>query len=220
MPAIAQPILYTFRRCPYAMRARMALIYSGINTEVREVVLKDKPVSLLSYSAKGTVPVLITPNQTIIAESVDIMCWAIQQADPDNWLCRDRPRQQVRLQQLIECNDLKFKPLLDKYKYSDYCEKDNILAYRQLAHPMLQQLELILAEQTNLLRDTTSMADIALFPFIRQFAAVDSNWFNQAPYPHLQTWLARHCQSVLFAATMNKYSQWHEADKQQFLLTP
>ena len=163
-----QPILYSFRRCPYAMRARMAISYSQQSIELREVILKHKPDSLFKYSSKGTVPILVLPNMTVIDESIDIMLWALSINDPDAW--------QINLadqMRLIEENDGSFKSSLDKYKYADRFPEHSELYYRESCYHFLDDLEERLSKYQFLFSDQYSLADIAIFPFIRQFAHVD-----------------------------------------------
>jgi glutathione S-transferase len=190
------PILYSFRRCPYAIRARMALKYSGIAVEIREVKLNNKPQQMLDYSPKGTVPVLIT-NGEVIDESLDIMLWAISQHDPNNW-------QVEGFEQLIDQNDNVFKKHLDQYKYFIRYPEHSKEYYRQQGEIFLQQLEQRLEKHKYLLCEQITIADVAIFPFIRQYAHVDKQWFDQTPYQQLQTWLNEFLQSDLFHAVMKK----------------
>lgn len=201
------PILYSFRRCPYAMRARMALAKAKIQYEIREVDLKNKPAALLTASPKGTVPVLILPND-IIEESLEIMHWA--QCQAAGWLkCPTQNASQA--EQLIQQNDTVFKPLLDGYKYPDRITDDRPrgeAARKQAEIIFLQPLEKRLQQTRFLLGDEVALADLAIFPFIRQFAHVDQSWFEQAPYPQLQQWLAFFLQSELFKTIMQPYAVW------------
>lgn len=201
-------ILYSFRRCPYAMRARLAIAISGIQIELREVVLRDKPQALLDISPKATVPVLLTPEQHIIEESLDIMLWALRQSDPQEWLSQLNDEQLSKTMQLIKHNDSEFKHYLDRYKYADRYPEHSQHYYRQQAEKTLQILELNLSKNGALIRTTHSLADIALLPFIRQFAFVDKAWFDAAPYPLLQHWLSEFLAMPLFDAIMSKYPQW------------
>lgn len=198
------PILYSFRRCPYAIRARMAIAYASINPEIREVSLANKPAEMISISPKGTVPVLQLENR-IIDESIEVMIWALEQADPDNWLALDLRDQQ---KSLIDENDNQFKIWLDKYKYWDRFPEQSQQAYRTQAEIFILRLDKILREHHYLLGGQICMADIAIFPFIRQFAFVDKNWFDQANYPGLQRWLTELLNSPLFAQVMIKQSVW------------
>ena len=206
-------IFYSFRRCPYAMRARLAICYSQVEVELREVVLKEKPTSLLAYSPKGTVPVLVTHDKQIIDESLDIMHWALSQNDSNDWLRHNKPHSQKQISSLIDENDNEFKAILDKYKYADRHPEFTEAEYRDQGRHFLNQLELLLTLHRNLISEDISLADIAIFPFIRQFASVDKAWFEQSPYPKLRAWLARHTSSVLFTDIMYKYPQWSAGDK-------
>ena len=203
------PVLYSFRRCPYAMRARMALLYSSINLELREVLLKDKPSSMLAISAKGTVPVLLLPDSQVLDQSRDIMHWALAIDDPQQWLNEELLDS---INRLIDYNDNQFKTHLDQYKYWERYPAESQEFYRAQGEVFLALLEEHLDRQSYLLADRISMADIALFPFIRQFAFVDKNWFDQAPYPKLQIWLQGFLESPLFLATMKKLPPWQEGD--------
>lgn len=202
-------ILYSFRRCPYAMRARMALRYSDCRVELREVELKHKPAALLDISAKATVPVLLCHDGQVIDESMDIMYWALQQNDPDHWL---QAQHQSEMAELIEHNDTVFKHHLDHYKYADRHPEFSQLEYRQQGELFLQQLEQRLGQQAYLISDRISLADVAIFPFIRQFAHVDIRWFEQAPYPQLRNWLYQWMDSTLFQSVMQKTTPWQTGD--------
>jgi glutathione S-transferase len=199
------PILYSFRRCPFAIRARYVLTYSGVSWEHREVVLRDKPASLLQLSPKGTVPVMQLPDGTLLEESSDIMRWAVRQEDPENWY----GSQKQATDEWIRANDEEFKPLLDGYKYP----QDKALSqleYRQLAINWIDKLDAHLANGFILGRPT--LADAALFPFIRQFRAVDADWFDEHLNPLVINWLERHVTSPTFTAIMVKLPQWQPGD--------
>ncbi|WP_284451030.1 glutathione S-transferase [Methylophaga thalassica] len=210
------PTLYSFRRCPYAMRARLTLAASGIKTELREVVLKDKPAELVAVSPKATVPVLQTETGRVIDESIDIMRWALDKRDPLNWYQTLDRRQQIQCDELIANNDGDFKYYLDRYKYADRYPEHPESYYREQGEKTLQNLESLLIENGCLLSEKWTMADIALLPFVRQFALVDKDWFNTAPYPLVRDWLNHFLQSELFASVMTKYDQWH-ANQPQIL---
>ena len=198
------PILYSFRRCPYAMRARMAIHAAGVQVEHIEVSLKAKPQSLLDYSPKGTVPVVVTADGKVIEQSRDIMRWALEQSDPDNWLMKPDDMKEQEMILLVDTCDNDFKPLLDRYKYHDRYPEQSQTAYRQQAEFFLQQLEQCLSTNHFLMDEKMRFADVAIFPFIRQFAGVDSEWFNQSPYQKLRDWLQTCTSSALFAAIMSK----------------
>lgn len=200
------PVLYSFRRCPYAMRARMALYKANIKCELREVVLKDKPESMLQLSEKGTVPVLLTPDKKVIEQSNDVMHWALNQHDPDNWLHEDASKSQY----LIDYNDNEFKHFLDRYKYYVGYPEYSQEYYRKNAESFIKVLENKLLKNNNvaLLSDRISLVDIAIFPFVRQFARVDLDWFQASPYKSIIQWLNKFEESDLFKDCMKKYAQW------------
>ena len=206
------PTLYSFRRCPYAMRARLALAASGIKTELREVVLKDKPEALVAISPKATVPVLQTETGRVIDESIDIMRWALDKRDPLNWYESLTARQQQETDALIKENDGDFKASLDRYKYADRYPEHTEQFYREQGEQFLHKLEQRLQENGYLITAKQTMADMAILPFVRQFASVDKAWFDSAPYPFVQKWLSQFLDSDLFQSVMTKYPQWHEGD--------
>ena len=198
------PILYSYRRCPYAMRARMTLKYAGIQVEHREIELRNKPHSMLNASPKGTVPVLIV-GDLVLDQSVEIMRWALQQSDPDNWGEID----EVAAQIWIERNDGAFKVLLDQYKYPNRhpnLNQGDVLnaAIALMLKPMNEALE----SSQYLLGNKQRWLDIAIFPFIRQFSMVNPQQFEQLPLPALKKWLDQYLQSDLFNAIMSKHPVW------------
>jgi glutathione S-transferase len=195
------PILYSFRRCPYAMRTRMAIAVSGVQVELREVVLRDKPRELIAASAKATVPVLLLPDGEVIDESLDIMRWALSQNDPENWLVESND-------ELISANDGPFKQALDRYKYPHRYDLTDGTEYRDVALMHLVSLNERLSVAPYLGGDWKSMTDVAIFPFVRQFAATDQTWFDALPLPALQAWLAGFISSDLFSQIMTRYPQW------------
>lgn len=203
-------ILYSFRRCPYAIRARMAIAYSQQKVVLREVELNNKPKAMVELSAKGTVPVLQLSNSELIDESLDIMVWALEQSDPDNWLTEDLPEQL----NLIDENDFDFKIWLDKYKYADRFPQQSSDYYRQKGDDFLFKLESKLQTSRYLFGQKISLADIAIFPFVRQFAAVNHDLFAASPFPLLQAWLAKFTNSALFKTVMQKYPTWQESNKE------
>ena len=213
-------ILYSFRRCPYAMRARLActVCLPKLSLELREVVLKNKPPELLAISPKATVPVLLLPgeqrkNKPVIDESRDIMLWALQHSS-DNFQCQYLPiHLQLDIDALIDENDGSFKWALDRYKYAsrynDDAKRGDIdMSHRVEAEKPIQNLETHLESWPYLLGNTQSIADIATFPFMRQFANVERNWWAAAPYSKTRDWLTRHVESDLFKSVMTKYPLW------------
>ncbi len=203
-------ILYSFRRCPYAMRARLAIAYSQQPVALREVVLKNKPQALLASSAKGTVPVLVLEDGSVIDESLDIMAWTLEKSDPDAWLSADL----LAMLNLIDENDFEFKKWLDRYKYADRFPEHSTDYYRQQGEEFLFKLEHRLLASPYLFGQRISLADSAIFPFVRQFAAVDPTHFAQSPFPHLQRWLTDFSNSALFHSVMEKYPPWLESQQE------
>ncbi|WP_286298292.1 glutathione S-transferase [Polynucleobacter sp. TUM22923] len=208
------PILYSYRRCPFAMRARMALQYAGIAVEHREISLRDKPKSMLLVSPKGTVPVLCI-DDIVLDQSLDIMQWALEKSDPDGWNTAD----QVLAQSWIEKNDGPFKKILDQYKYPNRYPNRCLNQDPNLSHAavlrtamelMLQPMELALESSQFLLGNKTSWVDIAIFPFIRQFSMVNPSEFSGLPLPRTKEWLSHFLQSELFGMVMNQYPVWVE----------
>jgi len=206
------PVLYSFRRCPYAIRARLALYYAGIRVALREVVLRDKPAQMIAASPKATVPVLVlgegSSGQEVIDESLDIMFWALAQNDPDGWLDVD-----IELaNQLIDANDEQFKPWLDRYKYPNRYEGIQGVEAREHCEVFLRELENRLQQHAFICGDQASIVDFATYSFVRQFAYVDRDWFASSGYVALERWLQQGIASPLFAGVMHKYPQWQTGD--------
>lgn len=208
-----RPLLYTYRRCPYAMRARMALLMGGVAFDAHEIVLRSKPPGLLHASPKGTVPVLVLPSGEVIDQSWDIVRWALTQAVSAEPLKSFWQRaQEAALQELLRLNDGVFKHHLDRYKYPERFRNpdgDNTAGaregHRQAAlDSFLVQLEQRLSAGPFLGGGEPCATDIGVFPFVRQFAAVEPSWFDSAPLPQVRQWLAHWLQSPLFEACMHK----------------
>ncbi|WP_438729094.1 glutathione S-transferase [Parasphingorhabdus sp. DH2-15] len=216
-----RPILYSFRRCPYAMRARMALIISGQSVILREVKLPNKPAAMIAASAKATVPVLVLHDGQVLEESLTIMRWALAQHDPENWQNNEHSAATAEL--IAQC-DGPFKHDLDRYKYHTRYAHENAgagvdpLTHRAAGLAFLETLQRQLAshnlppEQSQLFGAGRSFADIAIFPFIRQFANHDRAWFDALPLPHVHGWLSTHVNSPLFTAAMQKEQPWQDND--------
>jgi glutathione S-transferase len=201
------PVLYTFRRCPYAMRARLALSASRLDIRVREVVLRDKPAEMLEASPKGTVPVLVLPDGRVIDESLDMMRWALAASDPEGWLSADAAETDA----LIAQNDGPFKRALDRYKYPNRYEAEGAdpLANRDAGLAILTGLsERIAANGGQLFGPAPTLADMAIFPFVRQFAHTDMDWWEEAAPAPVKAWLVAHKDSARFRAIMAKFPQW------------
>lgn len=204
------PILYSFRRCPYAMRARMAIHISGQRCELREVLLRDKPPSMLEYSAKGTVPVLILQDGKVIDESLDVIDWALNLNDPDDW---QRSKDKEKTKELIKINDGEFKYHLDRYKYSKRYDNEDPEFHRKKCLKFIESINNELNNSKYIFDDNISYADIVLLPFIRQFRIADIEWFDSLPYDNLKKWLSSFLGSSLLNSIMKKYDLWKEGDK-------
>ncbi|ROS02046.1 glutathione S-transferase [Sinobacterium caligoides] len=202
-------ILYSLQHCPYAMRARLGLLLAEQTVLLRAVSLKDKPPELLTSSPKGTVPVLVVDNTTVIDESLEIMLWALHQNDPHGLLHSDDHDALVDMLSVIHSADHVFKSALESYKAAKRYHRDDKLSQRQACEHFLQPLEQNL-EQGFLFGARESLVDYALLPFIRQFSRVERQWFRQAPYPRLQQWLHGHLQSRRYAQAMQPYPLWLE----------
>ena len=197
------PILYSFRRCPYAIRARIALRYSKISYIHREIKLSDRPDELYKISSKGTVPVLLTKERKVIEESLDIMFFALKNKDVDNWYKSKLDKQNI----LIKKNDDEFKKSLDFYKYHVRFKEGTYDFYQKEVAKFLKEYNQILSNQKYLVSENITLADFALFPFIRQCAHVDLNWF-QNNFKYLSLWLDKFKTSDLFLSIMNKHDVW------------
>lgn len=210
------PVLYSFRRCPYAMRARLALAVSGEAYELREVVLRDKPAELLAASPKGTVPVLVLPDGTVIDQSLDVMLWALRRQDPEGWLLPPRGSLADMLA-LVAGNDGDFKRDLDRYKYPHRYADESAGDAQAFALRHRAQGAAWLAKLDGLLDDAwlfgprVSLADMALLPFVRQFAHTEAAWFAAQPWPRLQAWLAGFEAGMRFQGVMDKHAPWQPA---------
>ncbi len=200
------PLLFSFRRCPYAIRARMAIFSAVIKVDIHEVSLKNKPQAMLEASSKGTVPVLCLEDK-VIDESLDIMLWALTINDPDAWYSSYSEAEKNRGFALIDLNDNGFKPCLDKYKYADRFPEYSAEYYRQQCDSFLKQLNTRLEASEYLLGKNLSFADIAIFPFVRQFSMVDKAWFDQSQYSYLRGWLNTLISSLLFTQVMAKKTE-------------
>ncbi len=207
------PLLYSFRRCPYAMRARLALKISGLRVLLREIKLSQKPSVFLEPSSKGEVPVLVLPGGKVIEESLDIMLWALNRHDPEAWLDSTLKEQTSRL---IRENDSTFKQHLDHYKYFERFPEAPQSEYRKQGETFLNTLEDLLQQKKYLLAERCTLADMAIMPFIRQFAGVDRDWFNQSPYQALRQWLDSLIESDLFISIMPKYVFWQQNQQEVF----
>lgn len=203
----ALPVLYSFRRCPYAMRARLALLASATVCELREVALAHKPVELLQASPKGTVPVLVLPNGAVLEQSLDIMLWALRRHDPLQWLPATAPGMEAALSLIARC-DGDFKAQLDRYKYPNRYALPDGLAHRSQGALFLQTLNTQLQTQAFLHGAHFGLADAAIAPFVRQFAHTDPDWFCSQPWPALHAWLTAFESSADYVRVMDKQAPW------------
>lgn len=209
------PILYSFRRCPYAMRARLALLACGPVVELREIVLKDKAPEFLAVSPSATVPCLVLPDGAVIDESLDIMVWALEQNDPNQWL-EPEEGSRAAIMELIAENDGPFKRHLDRYKYDTRYEGANKLDEREGASRFLRKLDAQLSSSGWLFGAKASLADYAILPFVRQFANSGREWFESEPWEHLIQWLVRFEKSDEFSAMMPKFDKWEAGNAPVF----
>lgn len=195
------------------MRARMAIHYAGVKTILREVVLSDKPREMLQLSPKATVPVLVLEDGEVLDESIDILFWALGISDEDGWLgSLDKHNLELAKDLIIE-NDNEFKTHLDHYKYAERFPQQPMEEYREQGETFIKKLDQYLQQHDYLLGNQLSLCDVAVFPFVRQFAYVDFPWFEQTAYPRLQRWLQQLIDSALFAAVMKKNPAWKKGDE-------
>lgn len=211
----ALPILYSLRNCPYAMRARIAIYYSKQPIVLRDVVLSNKPEPMLVASPKGTVPVLVLPDkeQKIIDESLEVMLWALGKSDPDDFLQSHNDEALTHMLAIITRFDNDFKTCLEAYKCAKRYHEDDLIQRREACEVYIQTLERGLTEHEYLMSSKPSLLDIALLPFIRQFARVERQWYLQSPYPLTRKWLTNYLQSPMFTKVMAKFPLWSPDDQ-------
>lgn len=210
------PILYSFRRCPYAIRARYTLALLNIKVEIREVVLRNKPSALLALGGRSSVPQLINEHGVRFPESMDIIRWALTQAQGFDEPLIFSEKEEKEVASWLFQTDHRFKDWLDKYKYADRHPLQSEAYYRSQAERFLRRLETKLSKQAFLLGDDMSIADILVFPFIRQFRGVDSLWFDQSSYTHVKRWLTGIMEGERFEKVMIKLPAWQEGDEPRF----
>lgn len=215
------PILYSLRQCPYAMRARIALLLAKQTVYLRPIVMSNKPAEMLQASPKATVPVLIVKADDdsiqVIDESLDIMVWALRQNDPLNLLYKESPENLTQMLELIEYSDTEFVSRLKKYKAASRYRDENLESIRKDCEPFLAELENRLTIHDYFMGDTLSLADYALLPFIRQFSRVERQWFHQTPYENLQEWLKHHYANPLYSKAMTKHPLWLNSGEEVLL---
>ena len=206
------PILYSFRRCPYAMRARLAIASAGYQCELREIVLRDKAPEFVEASPKATVPVLVTPDGQVVEESLDVMHLVLEEHDPEGWLAPEQGTLEDMQALVSEC-DGPFKLALDRYKYTTRYDDANRETEREKGSAFLRELDTRLAGSTYLFGERISLADMAIAPFVRQFANTDRAWFDAQPWPDLHRWLNEFLASDRFRAIFAKYPKWESGDE-------
>jgi glutathione S-transferase len=202
------PILYSLRNCPYAMRARVAIFKAQQIVILRDIVLSNKPKEMITASSKATVPVLVLANGTVVEESLAIMLWALNETDPDDLLQSQNEHELSVMLNLIKSFDHDFKVCLEQYKCAKRYRESNIIECRVECEQFIQTLESRLNRHSFLISNTESLADIALLPFIRQFARIERQWYLQSPYPKVRQWLNNYLQSPMFTKVMAKYPLW------------
>jgi glutathione S-transferase len=198
---LIKPRLYTYRRCPYAIRSRLGLYQAKIAYEPIEISLKHKSTEFLALSPKGTVPVLVDIDGAVIEESLEIMLWALSQHDPECWLLNDENASR----KLIDENDFNFKKNLDRYKYADRFPEHSKEYYRSECEIFLNLLNDKLQSNNYLMAERISLADAAIFPFVRQFSLVDEDWFLNSKYQELKKWLYNLINTQMFQEVMRKH---------------
>ncbi|MDQ6961130.1 MAG: glutathione S-transferase [Mariprofundaceae bacterium] len=214
---MALPILYSLQNCPYAMRARLALLLAQQPVMLRAIVMQHKPPEMMALSPKGTVPVLVLDASKVIDESLAIMLWALEQNDTENLLYANDPDALAEMLKIIHENDTVFKPQLEQYKRAKRFHGDDEEQCRLLCEPFIQGLEYRLSQHAFLMGETPSLLDYALLPFMRQFSRVNRQLYLNGPYTHLQSWLTHHLQSRLFAKAMLKYPLWLDTHEECIL---
>jgi len=204
------PILYSLRNCPYAMRARIAIFKAKQTILLRDIVLSNKPKEMLASSPKATVPVLVLPNGKVLEESFDVMLWALNETDPNNLLHSKSETALPEMLSLIGVFDSEFKTCLEQYKCAKRYRENNIIECREACEQFIRTIEHRLNSHAFIMSEKESLADIALLPFIRQFARVERQWYLQSPYPKVRQWLNHYLQSPMFTKVMAKYPLWTE----------
>jgi len=212
------PIFYSLQNCPYAMRARMGLLMAKKEVMLRAIVTTNKPQEMLRISPKGTVPIIVFKDESVIEESLEIMIWALEQNDPEDLLYKEDSGKLFKILKLIHECDHSFRTNLSAYKYNKRYHLSEEINLRTKCEVFINKLELLLLENDYFLGSKLSLADLAILPFIRQFASVDKKWFREAGYPKLTNWLSNNMQSMLFSKTMKEYPLWLDSG-QEFLFS-
>ena len=204
------PILYSLRQCPYAMRSRLGILHAQQTVVLRDIDMKNKPEEMLSVSPKGTVPVLLLGDSTVIDESLDVMVWALNQSDPSNLLYSHDETKLTQMLVFIHQSDTEFVDALQKYRAASRYHDTNEVECRERCCEWLMTIELALSQHTYIMGETPSLVDYAILPFIRQFSRVDKKWYAQAPLPYLRAWLVNHYNDPTFSKAMFTHPKWHK----------
>ncbi len=202
------PILYSLQHCPYAMRARLGILSANLPVLLRAIVLKNKPSEMLKASSKGTVPVLVVDETTVIDESLDIMLWALSKNDPNNLLNAQVENALSNMLSLINRYDTEFKTALERYKCAKRYHDANVVEHRENCEHFIHELEERLSAHRFIMGDTLSLVDFAVFPFIRQFARIDKKRFLESRLPKVQFWLRARLDSKIYSEAMKQYPLW------------
>ena len=210
------PILYSLQNCPYAIRARFILYKAQQRVLIRAIKLNNKPVEMLTTSKKGSVPVLVVENKTVIDESLDIMLWALHKNDPSDLLHGIDYNSINDILELINTFETTFIPALENYCCAKRYHEENLDQCRAVCEVTLKDLEFRLSKHRFLYSDKESLLDIALFPFLRKFARVERQWYLHSPYINLRNWLNKYLQSTAFTKVMTKHELWVENKKDIF----
>ena len=204
------PILYSLRQCPYAIRSRLAILHAQQTVVLRDIDMNNKPEEMLSISPKGTVPVLLLGDGSVIDESLDVMVWALTQSDPNNLLYSHDETKLTQMLDVINQNDNEFVEALQKYRAASRYHDTNEVECRERCCEWLMTIEQALSQHAYIMGETPSLVDYAILPFIRQFSRVDKKWYAQAPLPYLRAWLVSHYNDPTFSKAMFTHPKWQQ----------
>lgn len=204
------PILYSLRQCPYAMRSRLGILHAQQSVILRDIEMNNKPEEMLSISPKGTVPVLLLSDGSVIDESLDVMVWALTQSDPNNLLYSQDETKLTQMLDVINQNDNEFVEALQKYRAASRYHDTNEVECRERCCEWLMTIEQALSQHAYIMGETPSLVDYAILPFIRQFSRVDKKWYAQAPLPYLRAWLVSHYNDPTFSKAMFTHPKWQQ----------
>ncbi len=215
---MSYPILYSLRRCPYCIRARLALLLAEQPVFLRDVVTRQLPEEMLAVSEKATVPVLVLQNGEVIDESLDIMLWALRQYDPYNLLLTGDFSQSEAMVAFIQQYDVEFVLALDRYKAAARYHDKQLQHYREACQYFINHLEERLTNNMFLWGDSPCLVDYALLPLLRQFSRVERQWYLNVPYPNLERWFKAHYENPLYSKSMKVFPRWLESKEDLLLI--